>query len=1294
LLALLLIATMQVLFISEATSLPVVVSSLSTSAVKVCDVALERNGTILYLSYDSHAVYRLSSSGSGVLLAGSGTGLFGAVDGVGSAARFYFPRGIVCDDSSRAYISDYYNDVIRLLDLDTNVVSTFAGSTSGVVDGVGSAAKFNGPIGIVYYSSGVLYVAEFDNFRIRKIVVDTVNVTTVANLSSNVWYLCINREGTVLFGTVGSSVVQVSTVNGSVITLAGAAVATGSADGVGSSASFTNPQGIELNGDESFLYLGDSNNRIRKLVLDTRMVTTVAGSGSGFADGPGASASFNSPRGATWFCNKSVAHCGLLVADYSNNAIRFVVVEKTFATNTVVPTPSNSHTASSPSTNSLSSTASPTFSGTESKSTTPTKSIFLLSHSASSPISSSVSRTGTVHTRTASNSRTITNSSSVTHSASRNASCTPTASTTMTASVSYSNSHSSAPSLSATGTASLSLSFSGSSSRRRSATDSASLTVSGTPSLRLPPTPTVTTTLTTSATTTATSSSSVTTTRTSTRSLCEVVDGSRPDDLFSRIEYDNATVTAVFYKRSLNVTTVLLSAAKSAALKQQGQLSVSLVLRNRVYLQRPLAGQRVALGTNSLSATASALSPSVVEIRLAASGSQYLGVAASLKLPLSALDGVCVVSSVGAAAVQVDFVLTPTVVTALDVMQSVGSVVGPLSAVSASPASAMAVTRLAILQALLSCDVDLTSNTGNSLLGLAIGPRTGAYMRGAVVGNTLIVVGFGAATAILVLCFLIYGRVVHGHAFYRTAELLQATFHVPGVLMLPIAAVCQPTLTACVQLVVLQPVEGDRVLGVLGMLVVVGLMMMPFTTVILAQFCLELTPEAESKAAATETSSSGGGRQSAAPAVCVPLRRLWRTLFGDRARWVPVAHDPGAAAWKKRYIPIFADCGTWWFPVADMWISAAVGVIGGLTLSNTNVCRGQLSVVGAAYLATLLLRLFVVKPLVLASKVYSVFIQLLGVVSCGAVTIALIQDEDQETVSVTVATYAMLLIALLSTLKSLTDLVALCIAFPVAMRKAYARVASLPSHDVVKDVPPDVTSPPDGASDDAATDVSLAKEVDDGSISEDPLEDDVGVEADPSIINGADAHVSAPVDYIRAAELKTLGDGGCLDFDEELDFIKLVFADGAAAPEGTANRDAAPTPALADSVAIDMAAALDVDRATTANEPAVEWRPLEESTPDVSMLLIATPASHVAVSPSSASNLLPPPLPLLATESPNDDAALDVDLRDDGLAAFTSRLGVSHSVSSDLLRAAAVAADDGCDTSGVLEPLGMSTLAL
>jgi hypothetical protein len=239
---------MQVLFISGATPLPVVVSSLSISAVKVCDVTLDRNGTVLYLSYNSHAVYRLLSNGSGVLLAGSPTGLFGTADGVGAYARFYFPRGIVCDDGGRAYISDFYSNTIRLVNLGTNNVSKFAGGAAGQVDGVGTAARFKGPIGIVYHSSGVLFVAEFDNFCVRKIVIDTAVFTTLANLTSNFWYLCVNGEGTALYITVGSSVVQVNTMNGTTVALDGVAGSTGSSDGVGTGASFTNPQGIEHDG--------------------------------------------------------------------------------------------------------------------------------------------------------------------------------------------------------------------------------------------------------------------------------------------------------------------------------------------------------------------------------------------------------------------------------------------------------------------------------------------------------------------------------------------------------------------------------------------------------------------------------------------------------------------------------------------------------------------------------------------------------------------------------------------------------------------------------------------------------------------------------------------------------------------------------------------------------------------------------------------------------------------------------------------------------------------------------------
>ncbi|CUG35280.1 serine-threonine protein kinase, putative [Bodo saltans] len=670
-------------------------------------------------------------------------------------------------------------------------------------------------------------------------------------------------------------------------------------------------------------------------------------------------------------------------------------------------------------------------------------------------LSSSATRSSTL----AASSTLPASKSIMTHSITRSLQVTR-ASTPLTASASASHEVSSTPSMQLHPTTTLLItltkSLSESKTRSTSTTVMASNTRSLTHSMRLLPTTTLLVTLTKSLSESKTRNASTTVMASNTWSLsqsnsatlsnnhghhdasiCEVVDGNRADDLFSTIVYDNATITALFYKRSeQNRTTILLSAAKSAALKQQGQLSVSLVLRKHVYLQRPLAGKRIMLGTNGLSAIASAMSPSVIDIQLVTSGSQYLDLVTTMQLPLSNLDGVCILSS-GAAAVQIDFVLTPTIVTALSVMQSVSSIVGPASAASASPASAIAVTRLAILQALLSCNVVATADGGNSLIGLSLGPVAGGYMRGAVVGNIFIVVCFVAATGLLLLGFMLYGRMAHGHPFHRTVGALQATFHVPGVLMLPIAAVCQPTLTASVQLIAMQPVAGDRLFGILGVVAVL-LLMLPFTVAVLCTFCLELS-----------TGSAEEQQMSTVPlkdhATWGKVLYLKAILFQRRARWVPRSQDAAAVRWKQQFGPIFADSATWWFPLVDMWISAAVGVVGGVTLNQTSVCRGQLLFVGLVYLASFMLQLFLVQPIRFIVRIYCASVQLLGVISCIAVAAALYQGVEAETTSVLVASYSMLLIAAISTLKSFTDCVALGIAFPSTVRKAQTRIASLPS---------------------------------------------------------------------------------------------------------------------------------------------------------------------------------------------------------------------------------------------------------
>ena len=101
-----------------------------------------------------------------------------------------------------------------------------------------------------------------------------------------------------------------------VTTLAGTG-SSGSADGTGTSASFCGPRWITSDGTN--LYVADNHNHlIRKIVISTGAVTTLAGTAgsSGSADGTGTSSSFYNPR---WITTDGT---NLYVADYYNHLIR------------------------------------------------------------------------------------------------------------------------------------------------------------------------------------------------------------------------------------------------------------------------------------------------------------------------------------------------------------------------------------------------------------------------------------------------------------------------------------------------------------------------------------------------------------------------------------------------------------------------------------------------------------------------------------------------------------------------------------------------------------------------------------------------------------------------------------------------------------------------------------------------------------------------------------------------------------------------------------------------------------
>ncbi len=240
------------------------------------------DGTNLYVADYMTQTIRQVTIASAVVTTLAGTAnAFGSTDGTGTLASFNSPHGITTDGTN-LYVADTANNLIRKIVISTGVVTTLAGSTSaGFADGIGTAATFSSPNGITTDGFS-LYVADTGNNTIRRIDIVTGTVTTLAGVSG-----------------VGGG---------------------GNLDGVGTSAKFSSPSGITTDGFS--LYIADrGNNNIRKVDIGTGTVTTIAGTGAvGSTNGTGTLASFNAPAGIT------MDGTNLFIADTGNQIIRKIVI--------------------------------------------------------------------------------------------------------------------------------------------------------------------------------------------------------------------------------------------------------------------------------------------------------------------------------------------------------------------------------------------------------------------------------------------------------------------------------------------------------------------------------------------------------------------------------------------------------------------------------------------------------------------------------------------------------------------------------------------------------------------------------------------------------------------------------------------------------------------------------------------------------------------------------------------------------------------------------------------------------
>ena len=261
----------------------------------------------------------------------------GSNDGMSTAAGFNNPFGIATDGQGNLYVADAGNNEIRKISTETGEVTTIAGSIeAGLVNGADTSARFNYPTGVACDGQGNLYVADSYNNQIRRIVLATGAVTTLVGsgadggsdgvgTAASFYHPCgivADGQGNLyVAGGLNSAIRKVVIATGSVITIAGSSC-TGSADGKGAAASFNYPSGVAIDGEGNLYVVDEGNNEIRKVVLATGMVSTIAGCTSwGFANGVGSAAKFDAPYGITADGNGD-----LFVADGDNNQIRKVII--------------------------------------------------------------------------------------------------------------------------------------------------------------------------------------------------------------------------------------------------------------------------------------------------------------------------------------------------------------------------------------------------------------------------------------------------------------------------------------------------------------------------------------------------------------------------------------------------------------------------------------------------------------------------------------------------------------------------------------------------------------------------------------------------------------------------------------------------------------------------------------------------------------------------------------------------------------------------------------------------------
>ncbi|MFZ0392986.1 MAG: chitobiase/beta-hexosaminidase C-terminal domain-containing protein, partial [Terracidiphilus sp.] len=203
-------------------------------------IAVDSSGNV-YVADTYNNRVRVINASTGVITTFAGTGAYGysGDSGAATSAELAFPMGLAIDAQGNLYIADSNNCIVRIVNLQTGIINTFAGTPEtygdGGDNGPATSATLEYPQTVAVDSASNLYIADQSN-KIRKVTKTTGIITTIAgsgqygatgdggpalNAQMIPGFLAADAQGDVYVSNLGDGVREVSAATGNISTVVG-----------------------------------------------------------------------------------------------------------------------------------------------------------------------------------------------------------------------------------------------------------------------------------------------------------------------------------------------------------------------------------------------------------------------------------------------------------------------------------------------------------------------------------------------------------------------------------------------------------------------------------------------------------------------------------------------------------------------------------------------------------------------------------------------------------------------------------------------------------------------------------------------------------------------------------------------------------------------------------------------------------------------------------------------------------------------------------------------------------------